>query len=393
MHALLDEHFDPYSQCKPSTDLWIALEESKVQKELLLKDNPELEWEYRPWQLHLIEKIRNPKAREIIFVVDTAGDAGKSCLIPRLEHDHPEWPLWETTPGKKADLAYALRLHFPRPRIIYMDCPREMLDYIPYNFLELCKTGKVQSTKYVPSMVYTYGAKGTVVCCMNEFPDITKLSKNRYYVMHIENPEAEPVIYTKDTGFPDELFAPSGCQEEEVYEPRIGRRKRARVANGQDPTVTSVLLQLAQNLNDEAEYKKRRRTVGNRPLIAGDVSEDIPQPRARADRVDPYAPSREVERRPLAVVEKKKALSKKLAPPLSVARLPVTPRKKASFVTPATTSPGNRARRTTTTVELGDFHDDQSTVLEEEEEEAVDMDPAGHVDSNWHKYLNAPLSP
>jgi hypothetical protein len=344
MYELLDNHFESYSHCKPSTDLWVTLSEAKLQRELTLEDRDECDWELRPWQRHVLEKIRDPLAREIIFVVDTQGNAGKSCFITRLECDHPELPLFECAPGKKADVAFSLKEFFPRPRIVYMDCPREKTQYIPYHFLEECKNGKVKSTKYQPCTVRTYGKAGFVGCFMNEFPDMTKLSRDRYYVIHIVDKDGEPDIYTEETGFPENLFPPVDDPSEEVYEPRLSKRQRYSGGNiGGNAAMSEMseaLRLLVENQNLELEYRRRRRKIGDRPTVNSRGSEDdIPQPlsvvqkmkavndrKEKLDREDHEYPSSGRARKraaiahrkdyPLSAVAKLRPLSVKTAPRL-----------------------------------------------------------------------------
>jgi len=137
--------------------------------------------ELRPWQVALKEKLeQQADRRKIIFVVDEIGNSGKSWFA------HYYARLLGSTcqvilPGKKADMAYTLR---PGLKVLFLDAPRSKQgEFIQYDFLEDCKNGYVFSTKY-ESRNKTYEPMHVVVN-MNEEPDRTKLSSDRYAIMRI----------------------------------------------------------------------------------------------------------------------------------------------------------------------------------------------------------------
>lgn len=78
-------------------------------------------------------------------------------------------------PGKHADMTYMLP---PTLRVLFLDCTRKQVEYMPYTFLEELKDGYVSCTKY-ESCVKKY-PKLHVVVLMNQDPDVTALSEDRY---------------------------------------------------------------------------------------------------------------------------------------------------------------------------------------------------------------------
>ncbi|CAB9513041.1 unknown protein [Seminavis robusta] len=65
-------------------------------------------------------------------------------------------------------------------KIFLIDCPRSRKDiHIPYDLLEGIKDGDILSTKYVPINKYIH-RPNTVVVFMNECPDSSKLSLDRF---------------------------------------------------------------------------------------------------------------------------------------------------------------------------------------------------------------------
>lgn len=139
------------------------------------------EHELRPWQNALKIKLEEePERRKIIFVVDEIGNSGKSWFAhfyTRLVGEKAQVLL----PGKKADMAYALK---PGLRVLFMDAPRSKQgEFIQYDFLEDLKNGYVFSTKY-ESRIKSYEPMHVVVN-MNEQPDRTKLSEDRFAIINI----------------------------------------------------------------------------------------------------------------------------------------------------------------------------------------------------------------
>lgn len=131
-----------------------------------------------PWQLELDDILdEEPEDRKVIFVVDYRGNAGKSWYAHHYTKNHEGCQVM--LPGKKADMAYALESHI---RVLFVDAPRsKQSEFLQYDFFEDVKNGYVFSTKY-ESRVKQLN-KCHVVVMMNEDPDMTKLSQDRYHII------------------------------------------------------------------------------------------------------------------------------------------------------------------------------------------------------------------
>lgn len=126
------------------------------------------------WQQELNQKLlHEPDDREVIFVVDHQGNKGKSWFAKYYCQLHDNAFLMR--PGKHADMTYMLP---PTLRVLFLDCTRKQVEYMPYTFLEELKDGYVSCTKY-ESCVKKY-PKLHVVVLMNQDPDSTALSEDRY---------------------------------------------------------------------------------------------------------------------------------------------------------------------------------------------------------------------
>lgn len=135
----------------------------------------------RPWQQYLYNLLEEPPDRRtIIFVVDEIGNSGKSWFADWYQQKTGD-TCQVITPGKRNDMAYMLSLGL---RVLFMDAPRaKQAEFIQYDFLEDLKNGRIFSGKY-ESLMKKYEPIHVVVC-MNEEPDRTKLSEDRYKVVNI----------------------------------------------------------------------------------------------------------------------------------------------------------------------------------------------------------------
>lgn len=135
----------------------------------------------RDWQINLNNILkREPDDRTIIFIVDYVGNTGKSWFCHYFSTLHSNVQIM--SPGKRADLSYALKVD---TKYIFFDCCRsKQQDFIQYDFLEDLKNGYVFSSKY--ESMYKRLNKVHVCVMMNEDPDRTKLSKDRYLIIHIK---------------------------------------------------------------------------------------------------------------------------------------------------------------------------------------------------------------
>lgn len=135
----------------------------------------------RIWQQELNQILINaPDKREVIFIVDTVGDKGKSWFAHYYcdLHDNAQIII----PGKKADMTFVVE---ESKRVVFLDCPRSKQgEFIQYDFLEELKNGFIFSPKY-ESMNKRMKTPHVVVL-MNEEPDMTKLSRDRYRIIRLD---------------------------------------------------------------------------------------------------------------------------------------------------------------------------------------------------------------
>ena len=131
------------------------------------------------WQKDLKELLdKPPNDREIIFVVDENGNQGKTWFAKHYCKTHVDAQYME--PGKKADMAFALET---TKRVLFVNVTRQQVEHLQYSFYESVKDGLVFSPKYESGMKYL--EKMHVVILMNQPPDMTLLSKDRYKIINL----------------------------------------------------------------------------------------------------------------------------------------------------------------------------------------------------------------
>jgi len=143
----------------------------------VLPDHP-----LRPWQQILFEDLqKDPDARKVTFLVDTDGNSGKTWFSHWFVGKNVR-PAQVLLPGKKADMAHTLDC---TSEVIFIDAPRSKQgDYLQYDFLEEVKNGYVFCSKYESRLKHMPPCH--VVVSMNEEPDLTKLSIDRYDIRRLD---------------------------------------------------------------------------------------------------------------------------------------------------------------------------------------------------------------
>lgn len=133
------------------------------------------------WQESLFQELKTEAdPRQIMFCVDLVGNSGKSwfchCVSGLLSN------VQVLLPGRKADMCMMVELD---AKIIFVDATRSKQgEYILYDFLEELKNRYIFSSKY-HSVLKCLKSTPHVVVMMNEFPDMFKLSMDRYHILEV----------------------------------------------------------------------------------------------------------------------------------------------------------------------------------------------------------------
>jgi len=158
---------------------------------------------FRPWQQAILELIETvPDDRTINFIVDRQGNTGKSVFTNYLYRNHKAF----LCQGALANIAKQYNFE----TLIICDSPRKVNDLINYSALELLKNGIIISTKYeLETKARRSGVNAHIFVFMNQYPDLTALSIDRYHIYTIENYELhrEEIVMDEEKVNPNYMYS------------------------------------------------------------------------------------------------------------------------------------------------------------------------------------------
>jgi len=133
----------------------------------------------RQWQTETIEHLVNQNDRQITWIYDQEGGAGKSKLQDWLVANKN---AFMTEGGRKQDITY----RYDSEEIIAINFSRSTdNDNINYGLIEKFKDGRIQSDKYMSTLKIVKEPK--VIVFSNQLPDALKWSRDRYEIGVIKN--------------------------------------------------------------------------------------------------------------------------------------------------------------------------------------------------------------
>ena len=136
--------------------------------------------ELREWQRELqLELEETPDDRSIKFIVDAEGGKGKTWFQQFMLSERSDSQL--LTIGKRDDLAHAVD---ESKSLFLFNVPRDQVEFLRYEILEQLKDRMVFSPKYQSRLKILHSTPHVVVF-MNEPPDMTKMSEDRYDVVNL----------------------------------------------------------------------------------------------------------------------------------------------------------------------------------------------------------------
>lgn len=146
--------------------------------------------EYRPWQNEEFELIQRQNDRQIRYIVDFKGGAGKSVFAKRMV---TELGAFYCNGGKKSDIIHA----YEGQEYVCFDLSRSMdQQYWPYQVMEELKNGLSFSGKYCSVTKRFKPCK--IVVLTNEEPDMSKHSMDRWSIRYLSD---KPVIFNSEAAY------------------------------------------------------------------------------------------------------------------------------------------------------------------------------------------------
>lgn len=134
--------------------------------------------EPQAWQSDLAQELEDDADdRSIIFYVDEEGGKGKTWFQQWYFSEHKDC-VQIIAPGRKEDMCHAID---PSKHIVFVNVPRDSMQFLQYSVLEMIKDRMVFSTKYRSAMkIFTKNTHVIVFC--NEYPDMNKMSADRIVI-------------------------------------------------------------------------------------------------------------------------------------------------------------------------------------------------------------------
>ena len=142
----------------------------------------------RPWQLDLLEKLKQPSDREIIWVCGSRGNEGKTWFQSYVE----SWYGYERVvrldmKNRQQDILHALsKRPLSSTDIFLFNVPRaeEESNLESYAAIEAIKDGYATTSKY-DSTTIRFKTPNIVVIFANQLPDFMQLSRDRWACFRI----------------------------------------------------------------------------------------------------------------------------------------------------------------------------------------------------------------
>lgn len=137
------------------------------------------EGQVNQWQNALEERLNGPADdRKILFYSDPEGSKGKSWFQRYYYTKYPGRSQLFTF-GKRDDTAYMID---ESCYVFFFNIPRTAMEHLNYHLLEQIKDRVVQSNKY-ESRVKVFTHNTHVVVFSNEYPDLTKMTQDRFDII------------------------------------------------------------------------------------------------------------------------------------------------------------------------------------------------------------------
>lgn len=216
LDEVAEKHFDAWVRYRQAFKEYFQMKQTKPAPQ---------EHSLRPWQAELSLYLQNePSEREVYFVVDRAGNAGKTWFARWWLHNHEHVQILE--PEKRADMAMQMKTD---TEVLFVNVPRSRTPMLQYDFLESVKDQIISSPKYESRTLFLQ-KKCHVVVLMNEMPDPKALSSDRYKVVTVNDPVTNPNVLASVAASqrlnpdPDELIKLT----EERHKRRCGTNKKKR---------------------------------------------------------------------------------------------------------------------------------------------------------------------
>lgn len=163
---------------------WASMVRTKSREKRVLEQLREdyKDWNPRPWQATVLQRLTAQTSRQVTWCVDVTGGSGKTDLANHLEATENAFVV---TNGKMADISFA----YDYQTTVVFDWPRDVEDRVPYGLIEMFKNGRIFSGKYKSASKRFPPPK--VLVLTNFEPEQSKLSADRWDIIRLEYSDQE----------------------------------------------------------------------------------------------------------------------------------------------------------------------------------------------------------
>ena len=168
---LFDNHGDLWFRHERSLRKQRTCEKEETAKTLMTEQFKEDDVVLKSWQKKCIKQLDEQSEREILFVVDTTGNTGKTFLAKYLYCNRE---AYYTNSTVYVDVIYG----YNNEPLVIFDLVRDKIDFLNYGLLESFKNGIAFNRKYKVKVKIFKPCK--VIVFMNEDPNFEKISADRY---------------------------------------------------------------------------------------------------------------------------------------------------------------------------------------------------------------------
>lgn len=172
--------------CKKDNDyITNIIEQLDTVQFLLTTEYTDVTW--KPWQQQVLDICDSkPDSRSVNWFWEYDGNVGKSFLAKYIVLKYNAI----IADGKKDNVFNQIKVWLEInknkfPSVVLLDVPRYNLEYINYGTLEQIKNGMIYSGKYEGGTCLF--PHPHIIVFANEKPDTSKLSKDRWNIVHISS--------------------------------------------------------------------------------------------------------------------------------------------------------------------------------------------------------------
>ncbi len=185
LYEIMNEHTSLYLRWSRAIKEWITEEKQQMGYIDAKKDFEK--FKLRKWQIKMFDVLKKQNDREILWIYDDKGNAGKSTLGQYIS---AVYNGFYCSNGKTADILYS---YDKQPYVIY-DIKRTLNDkYINYNVMESFKDGHIFSSKYESKSIYlSKKERPKIIIMSNRLPNIIQngistMTNDRWKIYDLEN--------------------------------------------------------------------------------------------------------------------------------------------------------------------------------------------------------------